>query len=84
VFSKRFLKPIVLTRHATQRMIERKVDARLVNKIVDEGETRFSDAHRLWAWMQVEGRDDNLLCLALVLDQAVVVKTVMHRWEIDR
>jgi hypothetical protein len=55
-----------------------------VDKIVDEGETRFSDAHRLWAWMQVEGRDDNLLCLALVLDQAVVVKTVMHRWEIDR
>jgi hypothetical protein len=29
VFSKRFLKPIVLTRHAIQRMIERKVDARL-------------------------------------------------------
>jgi hypothetical protein len=30
----------------------------------------------------VAGRDDNLLCAVLVLDDVLVVKTVMHRWEL--
>jgi hypothetical protein len=81
--SKRFLKPVIVTRHAAQRMMERNIDTGTVLKIIDEGELRFSDAQRLWAWMRVPGRDDNLLCLALVLEQAVVVKTVMHRWELQ-
>ena len=34
------------------------------------------------SWLNVAGRDDNLLCLALVLENAVIVKTVMHRWEL--
>jgi hypothetical protein len=37
----------------------------------------------LWAWRGVPGRSDNLVCAALVLDDAVViVKTVMHHWEL--
>lgn len=83
MFSNRFKKPIILTLHAVQRMRERGVDSGLVNRIIDEGELRFSDARRLWAWMHVTGRDDNLICLAAVLEDAVVVKTVMHHWEVD-
>jgi hypothetical protein len=33
--------------------------------------------------MHVTGRDDNLICLAAVLENAIVVKTVMHHWEVD-
>ena len=51
-------------------------------RLIDEGDTRYSDESRLWAWLNVAGRDDNLLCLALVLENAVIVKTVMHRWEL--
>ena len=42
----------------------------------DEGDTRYSDETHLWAWLNVAGRDDNLLCLALFLENAVIVKTV--------
>lgn len=51
-------------------------------RVIDEGATRYSDATHLWAWLDVPGRDDNLLCAALVLEDMVVVKTVMHRWEL--
>lgn len=62
-------------------MRTRNVTQDLVLRIVDTGFTRYSDPTRLWAWMEVAGRDDNLLCLALVMEDAVVVKTVMHHWE---
>lgn len=84
MFSSRFQKPLIVTRHAMQRMVERDVDADLVNQIIDRGEIRFSDASRLWAWMHVPDRDDNLICLAAVLEDAVIVKTVMHHWEVGR
>ena len=63
-------------------MIARKVTADLVLQIVDTGFVRYSDPIRLWAWLEVPERDDNLLCLALVLEDAIVVKTVMHHWEV--
>ena len=37
---------------------------------------------RLWVWLDVPGRHDNLLCAVLALEQAVVVETVMHYWEL--
>ena len=82
MFSQRFLKPVIVTRHAAQRMIERNIDKDLLLTIIDRGDSRFVDSCRLWAWLDVAGRDDNLICVALVLEEAVVVKTVMHRWEL--
>ena len=63
-------------------MRARNVTQELVLLIVDTGFVRYSDSSRLWAWLEVPGRADNLLCLALVLEDAVVVKTVMHHWEV--
>lgn len=82
MFSQRFQLPVIITRHAAERMSARNVAQELILKIVDTGFIRYSDATRLWAWLEVPERDDNLLCLALVLEDAVVVKTVMHRWEV--
>ena len=63
-------------------MQSRNVGADLVLKIIDTGYLRNSDPVRLWAWLELPDRQDNLLCLALVLEDAVVVKTVMHHWEV--
>ncbi len=80
--SARFDRPVIITRHAAQRMAERHVTPELLLRVIDEGQTRYSDAVRLWAWLEVPGRDDNLLCAVLVLEDAVIVKTVMHHWEL--
>lgn len=82
MFSVRFQRPVVLTRHTVQQMAERNIDQALLLRVIDEGGTRYSDATHLWAWLEVPGRDDNLLCAVLVLEEAVVVKTVMHHWEL--
>ncbi len=82
--SKRFGRPVVVTRHAAQRMAERSVSEALLLQVIDEGSTRYSDSTHLWAWLDVPGRGDNLVCAVLVLEAAVVVKTVMNHWEIMR
>lgn len=63
-------------------MAERYVTPELLLRVIDEGQTRYSDDLRLWVWLDVPGRDDNLLCAVLVLESAVIVKTVMHHWEL--
>lgn len=80
--SYRFQRDVVVTRHASQRMDERGIDAGLLLQIIDTGSLRFSDETRLWAWLDVPGRDDNLLCAVLALEQVLVVKTVMHHFEV--
>lgn len=82
MFSVRFSRPVIVTRHAQQRMQERDIPAKLLLRIIDTGQVRYSDEVRLWAWLEVAERSDNLLCVALVLEDAVVVKTVMHHWEV--
>jgi hypothetical protein len=73
---------VIITRHAAQRMTERNVVPALLLQVIDEGSTRYSDNTHLWAWLHAPNRDDNLVCAVLVLEAAVVVKTVMNHWEI--
>ena len=82
MFSTRFDRPVIVTRHARDRMAERSVDDELLLRLIDEGRTRYSDDTHLWAWLDVPGRSDNLVCAVLVLEDAVIVKTVMHHWEL--
>lgn len=63
-------------------MQERTISPELLLRVIDLGHIRYSDEVRLWAWLDVPGRHDNLLCAALVLEEAVIVKTVMHHWEV--
>ncbi len=55
------------------------VDAPLIHT----GETRFKDPTHLWAYKNLPGRTDNLVCAVLVLEDAVVVKTVMHEFVLE-
>lgn len=82
MFSARFQLNVVITTHAARRMAERDVDEALLLRMLDEGGLRYQDATHLWAWLEVPERADNLLCAAVVLDDALIVKTVMHHWEL--
>lgn len=80
--SKRFSRPVILTRHARIRMEERVITEVDVLNIIDNGETHYKDETHLWAFKKLPERDDNLLCAVLVLEDVVVVKTIMHHFEL--
>lgn len=50
----------------------------LLLEVIDEGETRYAGETHLWAFKAFPARNDNLVCAVLVLESAVVVKTVMQ------
>jgi hypothetical protein len=78
MFSTRFNRSVILTRHAAKRMDERSVTAAQLLAVIDTGDTRFKDDTHLWAYKCLAGRTDNLICAVLVLETAALVKTVMH------
>ena len=81
--SARFGRPVILTRHARIRMQERQISETELLVVIDTGETRYKDETHLWAFKQLPLRDDNLVCAVLVLEEAVVVKTVMHHFDAE-
>ena len=83
MYSTRFQRQVILTRHALGRMVERAISESELLAVVDTGDTRFKDETHLWAFKQLEGRTDNLICAVLVLEDAVVVKTVMHDFTLE-
>jgi len=62
-------------------MKERVIDLNVVVDVLETGQARWKDGTRGWVAKQVAGRHDNLICLVVALEQAVVVKTVMHHFE---
>lgn len=80
--SKRFERPVKLTFHARERMKERKINQELLGDLIETGTATYKDERRLWLSKAYTNRDDNLICAAVVLEDNLVVKTVMHRWEL--
>jgi hypothetical protein len=77
----RFNMPVVLTEHAKLRMAERQIDAVLVLEIIDTGILKDAGNSHYWLYKKINERADNLLCVAAVIENAVVIKTIMHHWE---
>lgn len=82
MLSVRFQRPVIVTRHTQQRMTGRGISETMLLEVIDEGETRYADETHLWAFKAFPARNDNLVCAVLVLESAVVVKTVMHHFEV--
>lgn len=82
MFSSRFQRKLVLTRHARDRMTERGITEAVLMEVIDMGETRYRDSTHLWVYKEFPERHDNLLCAVLVLEHAVVVKTVLHHFSL--
>ena len=83
MFSVRFQRPVVLTQHAKVRMGQRSISMDELLVVIDTGDTRFKDDTHLWAFKNLPGSTDNLVCAVLVLEDAVVVKTVMHEFVLE-
>ncbi len=83
MYSTRFNRPLILTRHAIQRMKERNISEHELLEVVDTGDCKFKDETHLWAYKHLNGRHDNLICAVLVLENSVVVKTVMHQFMVE-
>lgn len=83
LYCQRFERYVHVTRHASERMAERNISEALLVQLLENGETRYKDAERLWIAMNVANRQDNLICAAVVLEDRLVVKTIMHHfcWE---
>lgn len=82
MFSSRFNRPVVVSSHAKIRMTERDISEAMLLEVIDSGEARYKDATHLWAFKEFPERHDNLLCAVLVLEDRVVVKTVMHHFTV--
>jgi hypothetical protein len=78
--SARFSRPILVTQHAALQMAARSVTDALLLDLIETGEVREKDPVRLWIAKSYPDRTDNLICAAVVLEAAVVVKTVMNNF----
>ena len=83
MFSTRINKTIVITRHAQMRMIQRSIGADELLDVIDNGDTRFKDAAHLWVYKYLPTRSDNLVCAVLVLEDVLIVKNVMHHFDLE-
>ncbi|MHB8763319.1 MAG: DUF4258 domain-containing protein [Deferrisomatales bacterium] len=81
-FSHHFDRPILLTRHAVARMRERGVGESLIEDLIERAAVRDKDASRKWIYKAFPDRADNLVCAAVSIEDAVVVKTVMVNWRL--
>lgn len=71
---------IVLTIHAQQRAQERRMSHQIIQDIIDNGEQKEASPGHYWFFKYYPERDDNLLCIAAVVDNVLIIKTVMHHW----
>lgn len=83
MLSARFGKLVVITDHARRRMAERNISDALLLDLIETGEIRYKDAARMWIAKSYPDREDSPLCAVAVMEQALIVKTVMHHfsWE---
>jgi hypothetical protein len=65
-------------------MEERGIDETRLLDLIETGKTRYKDSVRLWIYKEYADRDDNLLCVAAsLLGDTLLVKTVMHRFQLS-
>lgn len=83
MFCQRFGLQVDVTRHARERMVQRRITEASLSELLETGQMRYKDDTRLWIAKTLAGRSDNLVCAAVVLEDRLIVKTVMHhfQWE---
>ena len=81
MISKRFQMLVVLTEHAKARMEERDLSTAFILDIIDNGMQKNAGGPHYWLYKHFPDRQDNFLCVAAVVENVSVVKTVMHHWE---
>ena len=85
MFCQRFGLEVYFTRHARERMFQRGINEEVISRLLENGTIRYKDDVRLWIAMSFSERNDNLLCVAVALEDKMIIKTVMHhfQWEVE-
>lgn len=83
MISKRFNKPVILTHHATEQMVERQIDDATLLDLIESGEVRYKDEEHLWIYKAYKNRQDNMICAAAIERNNLIIKTVMINWELN-
>ncbi len=81
MFSVRFQRPVRLTIHACERMVERGIPEALLLEVIETGTLKHKDERHAWLFKHCPDRADNLICAAVVIGEAIIVKTVMHHFQ---
>ena len=81
MYSHRFNSEVHITRHASERMAARNISDDELIELIEAGTVKHKDAVRVWVAKHFVNRQDNLLWFAAVLEDKMVVKTVMHHFE---
>ncbi|MDT0496869.1 hypothetical protein RM530_05760 [Algiphilus sp. W345] len=55
----------------------------LLLDLIETGIARYKDDSHLWLFRHYHGREDNQLCAAAAIQDALVIKTVMHRFQAE-
>jgi hypothetical protein len=63
-------------------LAKRRLDVAVVLRLIEHGSVIDKGAGHCWIHDVLAGRDDNAVCAAVVIDRAVVVKTVMINWQV--
>lgn len=83
MYSNRFKLEVRLTQHAKERMIERNINEELLIDLIETGTAKYKDERRLWIFKHYSNRHDNLICAAAVIENALIIKTVMHHFTLE-
>ena len=83
MFSKRFSCDVRFTHHAIQRMRQRNISEDLLLDLIESGDVKYKDETHMWIFKAFADRQDNLICVAAVLEPVLVIKTVMHHFELE-
>jgi hypothetical protein len=63
-------------------MRDRGITESLLYDLIETGTLRYKDDFRLWIFKSYTDREDNLICAAAVLEDEIIIKTVMHHFEL--
>lgn len=81
-YSERFRCWVYLTQHAIKRMEERDLNKNMIGELIETGIIHKKDDKRIWVYKSFLERNDNLICAAITQENKLIIKTVMHRWEL--
>ncbi len=81
-YSKRFDKNVWLTNHAIEAMTKRKITLPEVKILIESGD--YKSVEKLYGWIYYDfpERNDNLVCAAIINEKAIIIKTIMIRWQV--
>ena len=52
-----------------------------MDNLIERGEYEKKVGNHGWIYYNFPDRDDNLVCAAIVNEQAIIIKTIMIRWQ---